>query len=78
MRAVFKADGAETGDRYCVSEWWLEAGSRSRPALARGERELFYALEGTMSFLAGDEWVVASAEARPSDPGRRDPRFREP
>jgi hypothetical protein len=21
MRGVFKADGAETGDRYCVSEW---------------------------------------------------------
>ena len=26
MSAVFKADGAETDDRYCVSEWWLEAG----------------------------------------------------
>jgi hypothetical protein len=26
MHAVFKADGAETEDRYCVSEWWLEAG----------------------------------------------------
>ena len=26
MRALFKADGGETGDRYCVSEWWLEGG----------------------------------------------------
>jgi hypothetical protein len=24
MRAVFKADGAETDDRYSVSEWWME------------------------------------------------------
>jgi hypothetical protein len=24
MQAVFKADGAETGDRFSVSEWRLE------------------------------------------------------
>lgn len=24
MRAVFKADGEETGNRYAVSEWWIE------------------------------------------------------
>ena len=26
LRGVFKADGAETGDRYCVSEWTLPPG----------------------------------------------------
>ena len=24
MRGVFKADGPETGDRYCASEWFVE------------------------------------------------------
>ena len=24
LSAVFKADGAETGQRYSISEWWLE------------------------------------------------------
>ena len=28
MRAVFEADGDETQDAYCVSEWWLEAATR--------------------------------------------------
>ena len=27
LRGVFKADGAETGDRYCVSEWSVEPAS---------------------------------------------------
>jgi hypothetical protein len=25
IRAVFKADEAETGNAYSISEWWLEA-----------------------------------------------------
>ena len=24
-KSVFKADGQETGGRYSISEWWLEA-----------------------------------------------------
>jgi hypothetical protein len=30
MRGVFKADGAETGDRFCVSEWSVEPGVSHR------------------------------------------------
>lgn len=60
MHAVFKADGAETDDRYCVSEWWLEAGQPGPgPHAHEANEELFYVLEGTMSFLAGEEWVDA-------------------
>ncbi len=62
MRAIFKADGKETGDRYCVSEWWLEAGdSGPGPHSHDDNVEIFYAVEGTMSFLAGDEWLEAPA-----------------
>jgi mannose-6-phosphate isomerase-like protein (cupin superfamily) len=60
MRAVFKADGAETDDRYCVSEWWLEAGQPGPgPHAHEANEELFYVIEGTMSFLAGEEWIDA-------------------
>ncbi|MGC1164960.1 MAG: cupin domain-containing protein [Solirubrobacterales bacterium] len=60
MRAVFKADGPETGDRYCVSEWWLEAGEPGPGAHSHeANEELFYVIEGTMSFLVGEQWVEA-------------------
>ena len=60
MHAVFKADGVETGDRYCVSEWWLEAGQPGPgPHAHEANEELFYVIEGTMSFLAGAEWIEA-------------------
>ncbi len=61
MHAVFKADGAETNDRYCASEWWLEAGLPGPgPHAHAANEELFYVLEGTMSFLVGTEWVDAA------------------
>ena len=60
MWALFKADGAETGDGYCVSEWWLEPGdSGPGPHHHEDNVELFYVLEGTMSFLAGEQWIDA-------------------
>lgn len=62
MHAVFKADGAETADRYCVSEWWLEAGDTGPGPHSHEENvELFYVLEGTMTFLAGERWFDARA-----------------
>jgi mannose-6-phosphate isomerase-like protein (cupin superfamily) len=62
MHAVFKADGAETADRYCISEWWLQAGdSGPGPHSHADNVEVFYVIEGTMSFLAGDRWLDAPA-----------------
>ena len=59
MSAVFKADGAETGGRYTVSEWWLEPHTQGPGAHHHGEDDLFYVLEGTMSFLMGESWIDA-------------------
>ena len=60
MHAVFKADGPETDDRYCVSEWWLEGGEPGPgPHSHEANEELFYVLEGAMSFLVGAEWIEA-------------------
>jgi mannose-6-phosphate isomerase-like protein (cupin superfamily) len=62
MHAVFKADGGETGHRYCVSEWWLEAGDPGPGPHSHEENvELLYVLEGTMTFLAGERWFDAPA-----------------
>lgn len=60
LHSRFLADGVESGDRYCVSEWWLEAGQPGAGAHAHeSNEELFYVLEGTMSFRAGEEWIDA-------------------
>ena len=55
MRSVFLADGAETGDRYSVSIWWVAPGQPGPGAHAHdANEELFYVIEGTMTFLVGD------------------------
>jgi mannose-6-phosphate isomerase-like protein (cupin superfamily) len=62
MRGVFKADGVETGDRYCVSEWSVQPGCDGPGAHSHPENvELFLVTEGTMSFLVGSEWLDAPA-----------------
>ena len=60
MRAVFKADGEETQERYSVSEWWMEP-QNAGPSAHHHEHndEVFYVLEGTASILIGDRWVEA-------------------
>ncbi|CEJ11832.1 Cupin domain protein [bacterium YEK0313] len=57
--AVFKADGPETGNRCCISEWWLEPHTRGPGAHAHPEDDMFYVVEGTMSILVGDLWIEA-------------------
>ena len=60
MRTLFKADGEETGNRYCVAEWWLEPGQLGPgPHLHAENEELFLVLDGTMTFVVGDEQVEA-------------------
>lgn len=60
IKAVFKADNEETGEKYSVSEWWLEAKSKGPEINSHDEDDLFYVLEGTMSFFINDEWIDAS------------------
>jgi mannose-6-phosphate isomerase-like protein (cupin superfamily) len=59
MDAVFKADGAETGNRYSISEWWLEPHTAGPGAHTHEEDDVFYVIEGTMSILIGDRWIDA-------------------
>ncbi len=59
MKAIFKADGEETGSKYSVSEWWLESMSTGPGIHSHSEDDLFYVLEGTMSFFMDGSWIDA-------------------
>jgi mannose-6-phosphate isomerase-like protein (cupin superfamily) len=62
MTAVFKADNAETAERYSISEWWMEPRSAGPGAHSHAENdEIFYVIAGTASILAGDRWLEAPA-----------------
>jgi mannose-6-phosphate isomerase-like protein (cupin superfamily) len=59
ISAVFKADGAETASRYSISEWRLEAHTQGPGPHSHPEDDVFFVIEGTMSFLVGAEWIDA-------------------
>jgi len=59
INALFKADGDETGGTYSISEWWLDAHTQGPGPHSHDEDDVFYVLEGTMSFLIDDRWVDA-------------------
>ena len=57
--AIFKADGDETQGAYSISEWRLEPHTQGPGAHSHPEDDVFYVIEGTMSFLIGDRWIDA-------------------
>lgn len=59
ISALFKADGAESANAYSISEWWLEPNTQGPGAHMHPEDDVFYVLEGTISFLLEDRWVDA-------------------
>lgn len=59
LHAVFKADGDETRGRYSISEWWLEPYTRGPGAHTHEEDDVFFVLEGTMSFFVDGTWIDA-------------------
>jgi quercetin dioxygenase-like cupin family protein len=57
MRAIFKADEAETKEAYSVSEWWLDAHQTGPGAHSHETNdEVFYGIGGVMAVRAGEEW----------------------
>ena len=57
ISAIFKADSQEAGSAYSISEWWLEPHTKGPGAHLHDEDDVFFVIEGTMSFLVGDEWI---------------------
>lgn len=57
ITAIFKADGQETGGQCSVSEWWLEPNTKGVGVHTHPTgNEIFYVIEGTISFLVGEAW----------------------
>jgi mannose-6-phosphate isomerase-like protein (cupin superfamily) len=69
ISALFKADGDETAKAYSISEWWLEPHTAGPGAHPHPEDDVFYVLEGTMSFLVGERWIDAPAGSFVLAPG---------
>ncbi|HMJ11694.1 MAG TPA: cupin domain-containing protein [Polyangiaceae bacterium] len=69
IASVFLADGAETDEKYSISEWWLEPNTQGPGAHAHDEDDVFYVIEGTMSILLEDRWVEAERGAFVLVPG---------
>ncbi|MGE5863973.1 MAG: cupin domain-containing protein [Rhizobacter sp.] len=69
IRAVFKADGAESAERYSISEWWLEPHTTGPGVHSHAEDDVFYVLAGTMSILVDDAWIEAEQGAFVLVPG---------
>jgi mannose-6-phosphate isomerase-like protein (cupin superfamily) len=64
MHSVFKADGEETADTYSISEWWLDPNQSGPGAHSHdASDDIFYVLEGTVTFLVGDRKIAASKGA---------------
>jgi mannose-6-phosphate isomerase-like protein (cupin superfamily) len=61
LSAVFKADGDETGQRYSISEWWMEPHTKGPGPHTHPEDDVFYVLAGTMSVMIGSVWTDATA-----------------
>ena len=59
ISAVFKADGTETAERYSISEGWLEPHTKEPGPHAHPEDDVFFVIDGTMSFLVDGNWVDA-------------------
>jgi mannose-6-phosphate isomerase-like protein (cupin superfamily) len=59
MNAVYKADGDETRSQYEVSEWSLQPHTQGPGAHSHDNDDVFYVLEGTMTFLVEGKWVEA-------------------
>lgn len=69
ISAVFKADGSETAGAYSISEWWLAPKTQGPGAHAHPEDDVFYVIEGVMSFLVDGVWIDAPRGAFVLVPG---------
>ena len=59
ISAIFKADGNETAGQYSISEWWLEPHTQGPGPHSHPEDDVFFVIEGTMSFFLNDQWTDA-------------------
>jgi mannose-6-phosphate isomerase-like protein (cupin superfamily) len=57
MKAMFKADNAETAQSYSISEWWLEPKTKGPGTHSHEYDHAYYILAGTMSVSVDGKWM---------------------
>ena len=61
MHAIFLADGQESANRYSVSIWQVAPNQPGPGAHSHdANEEIFYVIEGTMTFQVGEQLLDAS------------------
>lgn len=60
ISAIFKSDGKETASKYSVSEWWLDAKTKGPGIHSHEEDDVFFVIEGVMSFYLSGKWFDAA------------------
>jgi quercetin dioxygenase-like cupin family protein len=60
LLAVFKADGAQTGRGYSISEWWLDPHTKGPGPHSHPQDNVFYVLAGVVCLLVDDKWIEAA------------------
>ena len=61
IKAVFKGDEEETGQRYSISEWLLDPYTDGPGVHShKNNHDIFYVLQGIASILIGEKWLDAS------------------
>lgn len=58
-----------------IPEWWLEPFSKGPGSHSHAEDDVFFVLEGVMSFLVGDHWIDAEKGSFVLVPRRNNSRF---
>jgi mannose-6-phosphate isomerase-like protein (cupin superfamily) len=59
ISAIFKADGPETASQYSISEWWLDPHTNGPGTHSHDEDDVFFVIEGVMSFFVDGSWIDA-------------------
>lgn len=58
IKASFKADGAETANMYCVSEWFLDPNTTSPGEHIHDDHDdMFYIISGVMDIKVNGHWA---------------------
>src|SRR5690349_5459789 len=63
VSTIFKADVAETGGAYSISEWWLEPHTKGPGPHSYVKDDVMYVLAGTLCVLVYAQWIDASASS---------------
>jgi quercetin dioxygenase-like cupin family protein len=59
ISALFNAEGTKVAGRHSISEWWFEPETQGPGEHTRAQDDVFYVLEGTVSFLVEGTWIDA-------------------